>query len=245
MTQHRIRLNMVLLAVLAGALSLAGCAKKSATVTPPPPPSPAQSVPTATISANPNVLQQGQASTLTWQTDHANEVTIEGLGAVPAFGSRSVSPGASTTYTLVAQGPGGKEEAVARITVNPASAGAAPSLSDEDLFSKNVKDVFFDYDRYVIRPADKRTVKNDQSFLEQHPSIKVLVEGHCDDRGSEEYNIALGASRAESAKQALVQEGIPADRIKTVSYGKEKPFCTEDDEQCWQLNRVDHFVYAH
>ena len=245
MTQQRIIMKKIaLFAVLAAALSLAGCAKKAAKVTPPPPPAPA-ATPTATLAANPSVLQQGQASTLTWQTDNANEVTIEGLGTVPVSGSRSVTPGASTTYTLVAKGPGGTKDAAARITVNAATASAAPTLSDEDLFSKNVKDVFFDYDRYVIRPADKTTVQNDQSFLEQHPSVKVLVEGHCDDRGSEEYNIALGASRAESAKQALVQEGIPADRIKTVSYGKEKPFCTEDNDQCWQLNRVDHFVYAH
>ena len=106
-----------------------------------------------------------------------------------------------------------------------------------------VIDVFFDYDKYSIRPADAPTVQNDEAFLAQHPSIKVLVEGHCDDRGSEEYNIALGASRAESVKRALVQEGVPADRIRTVSYGKEKPFCTQDNEQCWQQNRVDHFVF--
>ena len=85
--------------------------------------------------------------------------------------------------------------------------------------------------------------KTMRAFLSQHPSIKVLIEGHCDDRGSEEYNIALGTSRAESVKRALVQEGIAADRIRTVSYGKEKPFCTQDDEQCWQQNRVDHFAF--
>jgi peptidoglycan-associated lipoprotein len=244
MTQQKIRRmrTVVLLAALAGALSLAGCAKKAAKVTPPPPPAAAPTAPTATLAADPSVLQQGQTSTLTWQTTGANEVTIAGLGPLPASGSRSVTPGASTTYTLVAQGPGGTKDVAARITVNAASASAAPSPSDEDLFSKNVRDVFFDYDKYIIRPADKRTVENDQSFLGQHPSIKVLVEGHCDDRGSEEYNIALGASRAESVKQAMVQEGIPADRIRTVSYGKEKPFCTENNEQCWQQNRVDHFV---
>jgi peptidoglycan-associated lipoprotein len=245
MTQQKIRLDtVVLLAVLAGALSLAGCAKKAAQVTPPPPPAPAPA-PTATLAVNPSVVQQGQTSTLTWQTSNANEINIAGLGTVPASGSRSVTPSASTTYTLVAKGPGGTNDASARITVNAASASATPSPSDEDLFSRNVRDVFFDYDKYIIRPADKPTVQNDESFLVQHPSIKVLVEGHCDDRGSEEYNIALGASRAESAKQALVQEGIPADRIKTVSYGKEKPFCPEDNEQCWQENRVDHFVIAH
>jgi len=79
----------------------------------------------------------------------------------------------------------------------------APS-TDEELFDRNIKDVFLDYDKSAIRPTEVPTVENDEAFLAQHPSIKVLVEGHCDDRGSEEYNIALEASRAESVKQALV-----------------------------------------
>ena len=70
-------------------------------------------------------------------------------------------------------------------------------------------------------------LQGDASFLQQHPSIKILVEGHCDDRGSDEYNIALGTSRAESVRQSLLQQGVSADRIKTISYGKEKPFCTQ------------------
>ncbi|MGA8540934.1 MAG: peptidoglycan-associated lipoprotein Pal, partial [Terriglobales bacterium] len=147
------------------------------------------------------------------------------------------------TYTLVAKGPGGTNQASALVTVNAAMSNASPSLTDEELFSRNVKDVFFDYDKYVIRSDETPTVQNDESFLAQHSSIKVLVEGHCDDRGSEEYNIALGTSRAESVKRALVLDGIPAARIRTVSYGKEKPFCTEDNEQCWQQNRVDHFAF--
>ncbi len=240
MTQKRMK-TFALLAALAGVLSLAGCAKKAAKVTPPPPPT-AAPAPTATLAANPSVVQQGQSSILTWQTSNANEVTIAGLGTLPPTGSRSVTPSASTTYTLVAKGPGGTNDASTRVTINAASASAVPSPSDEDLFSRNVKDVFFDYDKYTIRPDEAPTVQNNEAFLAQHPSIKVLVEGHCDDRGSEEYNIALGASRAESVKRALVQEGVPADRIRTVSYGKEKPFCTQDNEQCWQQNRVDHFA---
>jgi len=240
MTQKRMK-TFALLAALAGVLSLAGCAKKAAKVTPPAPPT-AAPAPTATLAANPSVVQQGQSSILTWQTSNANEVTIAGLGTLPPTGSRSVTPSASTTYTLVAKGPGGTNDASTRVTVNAASASAVPSPSDEDLFSRNVKDVFFDYDKYTIRPDEAPTVQNNEAFLAQHPSIKVLVEGHCDDRGSEEYNIALGASRAESVKRALVQEGVPADRIRTVSYGKEKPFCTQDNEQCWQQNRVDHFA---
>ena len=167
------------------------------------------------------MIQQGQPSVLTWQTSNANEITIAGIGTLPPSGSRSLFPSESTTYTLVAKGPGGMKDASARVTVNAPIAKATPSPTDEDLFSRNVKDVFFDYDKYSIRPADAPTVQNDEAFLTQHPSIKVLVEGHCDDRGSEEYNIALGASRAESVKRALVQEGVPADRIRTVSYGKE------------------------
>lgn len=235
--------TVVLAAALAGVLSLAGCAKKVAKVTPPPPPAPAPAAPTATLAANPSVVQQGQTSTLTWQTSNANEVTIAGLGTLPNSGSRTITPNESTTYTLVAKGPGGSNNASARITVNAAIASATPSPSDEDLFRQNVKDVFFDYDKYIIRPADQPTVRNDESFLAQHPTIKVVVEGHCDDRGSEEYNIALGASRAESVKQALVQTGVAAERVRTVSYGKEKPFCTQDNEQCWQENRVDHFAF--
>jgi peptidoglycan-associated lipoprotein len=76
----------------------------------------------------------------------------------------------------------------------------------------------------------------------QHPNIKVLIEGHCDDRGSEEYNLALGSSRAESVREALLQRGVSADHTKTISCGKEKPFCEQDSEECWQ-NRVDDFVF--
>ncbi len=241
MTQKRMK-TFALLAALAGVLTLAGCAKKAAKVTPPPPPAPAPTAPTATLAANPSVIQPGQASVLTWQTSNATEITIAGLGTLPPSGSRSITPSDSTTYTLVAKGPGGTKDASARVTVNAPMAKAMPSPTDEELFSRNVKDVFFDYDKYAIRPADAPTVQNDEAFLAQHPSIKVLVEGHCDDRGSEEYNIALGASRAESVKRAQVQEGVPADHVRTVSYGKEKPFCTQDNEQCWQQNRVDHFV---
>jgi peptidoglycan-associated lipoprotein len=206
--------------------------------TPPPP-----TAPTATLAANPGVIQQGQSTVLTWQTSNANEITIAGLGTLSPSGSRSITPSESTTYTLVAKGPGGTKDVSARVTVNAPIAKATPSPTDEELFSRNVKDVFFDYDKFAIRPGEAPTVQNNKAFLSQHSSIKILVEGHCDDRGSEEYNIALGTSRAESVKRALVQEGIPADRIKTVSFGKEKPFCTQDNEQCWQQNRVDHFVF--
>jgi peptidoglycan-associated lipoprotein len=148
------------------------------------------------------VIQQGQSTVLTWQTSNANEITIAGLGTLPPSGSRSITPSESTTYTLVAKGPGGTKDVSARVTVNAPIAKAAPSPTDEELFSKNVKDVFFDYDKSAIRPDQTSTVENDAAFLSQHASVKVLIEGHCDDRGSEEYNIALGGSRVGSPQSA-------------------------------------------
>jgi peptidoglycan-associated lipoprotein len=217
------------------------CAKKVAKTAPPSPPPPA--VPTATLSASSSTIQSGQSTELNWQTSNANEITITGLGTVPPSGSRSVTPSGSITYTLTAKGPGGVGEANARVTVNPASTTASVSPSDEELFGRSVKDIFFDYDHYEIRSQDLPVTQGDASFLAHHPAVKVLIEGHCDDRGSDEYNLALGASRANSVKQALQAQGVSADRITTVSYGKEKPFCNDDNETCWQQNRRDHFAF--
>jgi peptidoglycan-associated lipoprotein len=230
-----------LLVVLAGIFLLAGCGKKVAKVTPPSPPIPPE--PTATLAASPDVLRQGQSTILTWQTQNANDVTIAGLGNLNPSGSRIVSPSSSTTYTLVAKGPGGTKDANARVTVNPAvSQAPAPVLSEADLFAKNVKDLFFNFDKADIRPDEAPIASGDAFFLQQHPTIKILIEGHCDDRGSEEYNIALGQSRAQSLKEQLLRNGIEAQRVQTISYGKERPFCTTDDESCWQENRRDHIV---
>jgi peptidoglycan-associated lipoprotein len=227
---------------MAGTVLLAGCSKKVAKVTPPPPPPPA--APTATIAASPSVIHPGQSTILTWQTENANDVTIDGLGTVNSSGNRTVSPGSSTTYTLIAKGPGGSKDASARVTVNAvvSQAQPTPAPNEADLFAKHVKDLFFNFDKADIRADEASAAAGDATFLEQHPEIKILIEGHCDDRGSEDYNIALGQSRAHSLQQQLERSGVSADRIKTVSYGKEKPFCTVDDEACWQENRRDHVV---
>jgi len=239
---HRNWKSLALVTIFGGALSFSGCSKKVAQATPPPPPVPP--TPTATLAANPDVIQQGQTTTLTWQTNNATDIHIDGLGTLPASGSKTVTPSASMTYNLVAKGPGGTQDASTRVTVNERVAAAIPSPSDEDLFARNVKDVLFDYDKADIRMDQAPTAQGDASFLLQHPAIKVVVEGHCDDRGSEEYNLALGTSRAEALKSTLLQQGISADRIKTISYGKEKPFCTQENDQCWAQNRVDHFAMA-
>jgi len=111
------------------------------------------------------------------------------------------------------------------------------------MFAQNVKDIYFNYDNYDVRPDQQAALQGDIAYLKQHPDVKFTIEGHCDERGSTEYNLALGDNRASAVRNALVQGGITADRIRTISYGKERPFCTESNEECWQQNRRGHFVY--
>lgn len=235
--------GLFLVFALGALLALGACHKK--VVPPPPPPPPPPAAPTASISVDPSSIQAGQSATLSWQTTNATDVSIDGIGAVQPNGSQSVSPTDSTTYHLVAKGAGGTQEATARLTVTqpPPPPPPPPTVSDQDLFNQNIKDIYFDYDKSDIRADQESSMQADVQFLNQHSNINFTVEGHCDERGSTEYNIALGDKRATSVKNALVAGGVSASRIKTISYGKEKPFCTESNEACWQQNRRGHFVY--
>ena len=107
-----------------------------------------------------------------------------------------------------------------------------------------LSDIHFGYNEYTIEPQDGSVLKSNASWLQKYTDTKVQVEGHCDERGSEEYNIALGAKRAEAAKDYLTTLGISGSRISTISYGKELPLCTEHDESCWSQNRRDHFAVS-
>jgi peptidoglycan-associated lipoprotein len=237
-------MKWIMVVVALGAIMTLGACKKKV-APPPPPPPPPPPAPTASLSANPNTIDKGQSSTLTWQTTNATDVSIDGIGAVQPNGSQQVTPPDSTTYHLTAKGAGGTQEATARVTVNqPPPPPPQPTVTDQELFSQNVKDVFFDYDKYDIRPDQQGAIQANAQFLAQHPNINFTIEGHCDERGSTEYNLALGDNRANAVKNALVQAGVNGSRIKTISYGKEKPFCTESNEQCWQQNRRGHFVYG-
>jgi peptidoglycan-associated lipoprotein len=232
------------LVIALGAVMMLGACKKKAAPPPPPPPPPPPS-PTASISVDPNSIQKGQSATLSWQTTNATDVSIDGIGAVQPSGSQQVSPSDSTTYHLTAKGAGGTTDATTRITVTQPPPPPPPptTTSDEELFAQSVKDVYFDYDKSDIRADQQSSVQADIAFLNQHGNISVLIEGHCDERGSTEYNLALGDKRANSVKNALSAGGVNASRVKTISYGKEKPFCTESNEACWQQNRRGHFVY--
>jgi peptidoglycan-associated lipoprotein len=239
------KMKWVTLVFILGAIMMLGACKKKV-APPPPPPPPPPPAPTASLSASPNSIEKGQSATLTWQTTNTTDVSIDGIGAVQANGSQQVTPSDSTTYHLVAKGAGGTQEATARVTVNapPPPPPPPPSATEEELFAQHVRDVYFDYDTDAIRPDQQSSVQGDAQFLSQHPNIRFTVEGHCDERGSTEYNLALGNRRADAVKNALVQAGVSASRINTLSLGKEKPFCTESNESCWQQNRRGHFVYS-
>jgi peptidoglycan-associated lipoprotein len=243
------------------AIFAAGCKKKVAVAPaappaapPPAPPPPTPSAPTvAQFTAEPSSIQRGQSSTLRWEVSgDVTSVSIDnGVGAVQNTGNRRVSPSDSTTYTLTATGPGGTRTATATLSVSappppppPPPTGRAVSL--EERLSGDVQDAYFDYDKTDIRPDARDILNKDagaiKAILSDFPNASIIIEGHCDERGSAEYNLGLGDRRASSAKEFLQQLGVPADRIKTVSYGKERPQCTEQNESCWQKNRRAHFA---
>ena len=161
---------------------------------------------------NPNSIQAGQSATLTWQTSNATDVSIDGIGAVQPNGSQSVSPTDSTTYHLTAKGAGGTQEATARLDGDAGAASAdlrqpAPTFRDEDLFSQSIKDVYFDYDKSDVR-GDQQSFHAGRCAVPQPASdVNFTIEGHCDERGSTEYNLALGDQRASAVKSALTSAG--------------------------------------
>ena len=133
----------------------------------------------------------------------------------------------------------------AATTPAPRYPNAATRARIDELLAK-IEDAYFDYDKASLRPDAVKALQADSTelrdILKDYPDYKLTIEGHCDERGSAEYNVALGDRRAEAAKDYLVQVGIPATQLNVISYGKEKPVCEEHDEACWQRNRRIHIV---
>ena len=121
---------------------------------------------------------------------------------------------------------------------------AAPVLPRVSEFAANanLKDVYFDFDKYDIRPEAAKILDANATWLKANPGNLVLIEGHCDERGTAEYNLALGERRAKSTMNYLVGQGVAASRITVISYGKERPVCTEKTEACWAMNRRAHHL---
>lgn len=163
------------------------------------------------------------------------------LGLVSLMGCSS----ATTTRPEVSSPP---SQATVRGRSDGKSLVSAPSSSLEALqqgrapASSPLKDIFFDFDRYDLRADARVTLKANADWLKTNPSARAQIEGHADERGTNEYNLALGAKRAQAAKDYLVTLGISAERLSTVSYGEELPVCREHTEGCWQRNRHDRSV---
>jgi peptidoglycan-associated lipoprotein len=258
--RHAMRKNKLALVLLTTLLMLfvVGCKKKQPVAPPPPPPPPpppvVEKAPAAVINsftAEPSTIVRGEASTLKWSVSDATAVTIEGVGSVQSTGSRQVYPTQTTTYRMTAKGAGG--DAVAAVTVAvtappppPPPPPPAAKATLEERIAREVQDAYFDFDKSEIREDARATLQRDadalKSILNEFPSAVISVEGHCDERGSAEYNMALGDRRATAAREFLIQLGVPGERLKPISYGKERPVCTESDETCWQKNRRAHFV---
>ena len=226
-------------ALLLALVAVTGCKKKTPPPAPPTPPPAVAPAPTARITAQPDAISVGDQVTLTWKTTDATSVAIDGIGAVPTSGTKTVTPTASTNYHLVAKGEGGTADDTARVTVTAPPPVQQPTntMSAEEEFKANMQDAFFDYDTYDIRADAQAALSKDAAYLNSRPNIKIVIGGYCDERGSNEYNLTLGQNRADAAKNALITAGVAASRIRVISYGKEKPFCTESTEACWQQNR--------
>jgi peptidoglycan-associated lipoprotein len=243
-THARALFTTLLLVIALGA----ACKKPPiATQPPPPPPPPAEppARPTVNLQASSTLAQRGEAITLTWSSTNATSLNLSpGIGAVSAQGNQRVTPQDSITYTITATGPGGSADANVHVTITvpPPPPPVVHEPTMQELFDKSVKDAYFDYDMADIRADARDALSQTAQFLRSYPQLKVVLEGHCDERGSTEYNLALGDRRAAAAKQFLVSLGITADRVETVSYGKEKPFCSASNEECYQQNRRGHFV---
>jgi peptidoglycan-associated lipoprotein len=246
--QAGIRKTLVIAATLISICAVTGCHKKASGIDPNslgPAPAPPAAAPTATITADPLAIDLGQSVVLNWRTQNATSVTIDGIGDVNTNGTQTVAPSTSTNFHLTAKGDGGTTEASVRVTVRVPVAPTPPpadnDMGSEAAFHENVQDVFFDYDSYDLRPDATAAATKAAAYLTAHPAIRVVIGGYCDDRGSAEYNLALGENRANAARTALVSAGVQASRLRVISYGKEKQFCTEDNESCWQQNRRAQF----
>jgi peptidoglycan-associated lipoprotein len=208
----------------------------------PPPPGP----PVCKLTAEPASINQGQSVTLSWTSSQATDVTIDpALGKQLTEGSLSASPASSTTYILTATGPGGTAACTARVTVTPSTNQPSPSVSEENIngnapLAGELKDIFFDYDSANLSADAEAALRTDAEVMKAHPGAAVVIEGNCDQRGSEEYNLGLGQRRATAARDFLANLGVPAASLSSVSFGKDRPVCTENTAECWQRNRRDH-----
>jgi peptidoglycan-associated lipoprotein len=138
--------------------------------------------------------------------------------------------------------PGGGASSGTATPATPGGAAAARPAPSEFVAIPELRDIHFDFDKYDIRPGDAKILDGNAGWLKSHENYLVLIEGHCDERGTNEYNLALGERRAKATMNYLVSQGVQANRMTIISYGEERPLCTEHNEACWAKNRRAHFL---
>jgi peptidoglycan-associated lipoprotein len=203
------------------------------------------------VVANAVTLPANQTVTYTWTSTGG---TLDQQGHFLTINTTGLSPGSYevTGHAVLVSSPTTSSDCDASFqvkeaaapTATPNAAPAAPegsNVSDDD-FQSHVKDAFFDYDSYELRPDAQQALSADAAYLNANPGIQITIGGYADERGSEEFNLALGLNRANAARTALVNAGVDTSRIQVISYGKEKPFCTETTDSCYQLNRRAQIV---
>jgi len=161
-------------------------------------------------------------------------------GATGSGGSGGSGGGSGSSAGMQPGGSSGAGGGTA--TPSGSASGGARPVPREFAAIADLKDVFFDFDKYDIRPTDAKMLDANAAWLKSHENMLVLVEGHCDERGTNEYNLALGERRAKATMNYLVAQGVQANRITIISYGEERPVCSEHTEACWAKNRRAHFL---
>jgi peptidoglycan-associated lipoprotein len=174
--------------------------------------------------------------------------TTQAAAPAPTGTASTMAPGSQPGgATATPSGPSTSQPGGAGATATPtpapttAAPTARPAVRDFAAVPE-LQDIYFDFDKYDIRPADTRILDANATWLKSNPNHLVLIEGHADERGTNEYNLALGERRAKSTMNYLVSQGVQANRITIISYGEERPTCTEKSEGCWAKNRRSHFL---
>ena len=171
---------------------------------------------------------------------------VAGCAKRPATTAAS-APAPTGAAATTASTAGGTQMTPAPAPAPPTAAPQAPATTarpspKEFIAIPELKPIYFDFDRYDVRPADAKVLDANAQWLKSNAAQLVLIEGHCDERGTNEYNLALGERRAKSTMNYLVSQGVQASRITIISYGEERPVCTQHNEECWSKNRRAQFL---
>ncbi len=251
--------NLIAYLLFFGLILFPACKKKGPDVRPefpeptrtetPDPDLPPAPAPTVDLTASPGTIERGEQSSLKWSSQDGTSLVINnGIGNVRPAGEIIISPGQSTTYSATVTGRGGEAKASTRVTVLEPRTGPVASTDAQDLgrliAEGTVKTVHFAYDKAQLSAAAKATLQQNALYFRQYPDVQFVVEGHCDERGSEEYNLALGDRRGIAVRDYLVSLGIQPGRMQSVSFGEEQPLDSSKSDEAFARNRRAQFSLA-